>query len=78
MNNLITSRPRPVAIIARNRYGNWSLIIPEAGVPIGNYGTAPDASAVALLNGYEPEIHDVPPVVDATNPKIWKPEAVRA
>jgi hypothetical protein len=71
----IHQRTRDHAIITPNARGGWSLLLPSAGIPLGNYGTAADASRVAVLNGYEPEIHEGRPVVDATNPKIWKPEA---
>lgn len=57
MSVLFKERPRAHAIIVQNRNGGWSLILPSAGIPLGNYATPQDASAVALINGYEPEVH---------------------
>lgn len=49
---------REKALIVRNDRGGWSMILPSAGIPLGNYGSAPDAAKLAQINGYEPIIEE--------------------
>lgn len=49
---------KEVAIITPNARNGWSLLLPGSGRQIGNYSDPEKASQIAILNGYEPEIHE--------------------
>lgn len=53
-----TPATRPVAIIAPNRHGGWSMLFPDAGRAVGNYADPAAASQVAVRNGYTPEVQE--------------------